>query len=127
MKERLTSNCAFSSAERYVVTGAVPSTNHFIPQKDIIIEDIPDRGVERVNVPSHVWSAVCCDASHSKNSTARSYFFGVVGENKAGGSLTKYSDYNSMIGKIRELYGSREIDLLVDECSTPNPDADVVG
>lgn len=119
MKSALTSKCSFSKAERFVITGAVPSADHFIPQKDVVIEDIPDRGVERVNVPSHMWSAVCCDASESKDPNARSSFMGVVGENRAGGDFTRFSDYGLMIDRLSQIYGSN-ITLFADNCTSPN-------
>ena len=79
------------------------------------VDDRPDKPTERVNVPSHSWTMSCCDASD--NPTQSSWWTGLVGENKAGGSVEHFKDVVAMEKRLSELYGfGTAIKLLADGC-----------
>lgn len=100
------------------MTGAVPSAAEFIPEKGVLVEDNPDKQTERVNVPSHSWSLSCCDASESSGA-GKSYFTGVIAENKAGGQVFRYADVTDMEAHLSKLYGySSKLQLLADGCGS---------
>uniref|UniRef100_A0A8C0H4G4 Endonuclease domain-containing 1 protein-like n=1 Tax=Chelonoidis abingdonii TaxID=106734 RepID=A0A8C0H4G4_CHEAB len=69
LKAQLTGSCRNVGGKPYLVTGAVPRDRN--------------RPYNRVSVPSHVWTAVCCD--HADNN--RKFSFAFIGENKEASSL----------------------------------------
>lgn len=126
LKIRMEERCAFSGANRFVIAGAVPSEAIFIPQRDLVVEDQDDRVPERVNVPSYVWRASCCDASDSRDPNAKSFFHGVIGENRAGGSLEEFTDMASLTRRLEGLYNyNTSLTILADACQSST--ADVIG
>lgn len=125
-KARFIKECSFKDANRHVITGAVPSKGEFIPQKDVLVDDNPDKVPERVNVPEYSWTMACCDASESGDAGI-SYFEGVIGQNRAGGIVEKFTDVRQMEKRLSEIYGyGTQITLLVDSCS-PNSTKPVFG
>ncbi|XP_063397518.1 endonuclease domain-containing 1 protein-like [Mytilus trossulus] len=74
--------CNFVGARRYFITGVLPSKNQFISN-------------ERVNIPSHYWTAVCCDSSSAKGDLRKEgWSAGFIGENKANSSVFIYTIQN---------------------------------
>uniref|UniRef100_A0A8C4Y3S6 Endonuclease domain-containing 1 protein-like n=1 Tax=Gopherus evgoodei TaxID=1825980 RepID=A0A8C4Y3S6_9SAUR len=65
LKRQLTGSCRNVGGKPYLVTGAVPKWDR-------------NRPYNRVSVPSHIWTAVCCD--HRDNNCKFSFAF--IGENK---------------------------------------------
>uniref|UniRef100_A0A452I4U9 Endonuclease domain-containing 1 protein-like n=1 Tax=Gopherus agassizii TaxID=38772 RepID=A0A452I4U9_9SAUR len=70
LKRQLTGSCRNVGGKPYLVTGAVPKWDR-------------NRPYNRVSVPSHIWTAVCCD--HEDNNCKFSFAF--IGENKEVSSL----------------------------------------
>jgi len=115
-KERFEQSCSFKQANRYVITGAVPSKDKFIPPDDIIVDDQPDKQTRRVNVPAYMWTLTCCDSSSANNGT--SHFHGIIAENRGEGSIEEFSNVYSMEIRLTELYGSSSnLTLLADGCN----------
>lgn len=114
MKDLFELQCAETEAKRYVISGAVPSVSKFIPQKDLVVDDMPDREAERVNVPSHMWTVACCDKS-AVRSGARSFFTGHVAENKAGGQMEVFTDLDRLTTRVSHLY-NYTVQILADGC-----------
>ena len=117
LKERFEKECAYRGAKRYVVTGAVPSASEFIPQPDLIIDDRRDKVPERVNVPTHMWTAACCDTSDISDDGARSFFTGYVAENRAGGRMELFEQVANLTERLSELY-NHTVTILADACQT---------
>lgn len=80
--------CSFSGARRFFVTGTIPYRRR-IPNREHDQEEDVQRDYNRVSVPSHMWTAACCDSSVATNPADRNkgFSFGYIGENKAGGAL----------------------------------------
>ena len=75
-------NCSFSGARRYFVTGIVQQRIR-IPNREHDLEgDVAHRDFNRVTVPSYLWTAVCCDASSSGN-RENGFSFAYIGKNTA--------------------------------------------
>lgn len=93
-KNIMDSLCSFNGAKRFFITGTVPSENR-IPNREHDFESDrkPKSDFERVSVPSHMWTAACCDSSEAldPDDRKRGFSFGYLGENKAGGSVTASS------------------------------------
>lgn len=121
LKQKFDTECAYTDAKRYVVTGAVASKSEFIPQKDLIVEDMLDRVAERVNVPSYMWTMACCDVSGVNDAAAKPFFMGHIGENTAGGRFESFDNVSSLTARLRELYGY-EVEILADGCQASDDD-----
>ena len=80
--------CSFGGAKRFFVTGTIPY-RRLIPNREHDLEGDTTRDYNRVSVPSHMWTAACCDSSAATNQADRSkgFSFGYLGENKADGSV----------------------------------------
>ena len=73
-------NCSFSGARRYFVTGIVQQRIR-IPNREHDLEgDVAHRDFNRVTVPSYLWTAACCDASSTTN-PQNGFSFAYIGEN----------------------------------------------
>lgn len=70
-------NC--SSPGRYFVTGVVPKRTR-IPNKEHDAEEDRPREYNRVTVPSHMWTAVCC---HDIEKQGQGFSFAYIGQNTA--------------------------------------------
>lgn len=114
LKSMFDTECAETAARRYVVTGAVPSLGEFIPQRDLVVDDMPDRVPERVNVPSHMWTMACCDKSRVEG--GKSFFMGHVVENRAGGEMEEFNNVGNLTRRISQLY-NYTVEILADDCS----------
>jgi len=116
--------CSFDGARRFFITGTVPY-RRTIPNRGHDLEgDNRNRGYNRVSVPSHMWTAVCCDSTGAKYPADRNkgFSFGYMGENKADGSVDAFS--------VRELENSissippvgRSIKIFVNDYCNENSD-----
>lgn len=94
-------------ATAYIITGTVPG-NKKIPQKDECKDIVEQDTVERVTVPSHIWTAVCY--KHHKDDK-KSFSFGYLGENKPEFSIELMSviDMNQQLGELHNKYSSVKI------------------
>ena len=92
-KNIMESLCSFNGAKRFFITGTVPYRKR-IPNREHDFEtDMKPRDFNRVSVPSHMWTAACCDSSEASDPDDRrkGFSFGYLGENKADGSVTASS------------------------------------
>ncbi|CAC5405903.1 unnamed protein product [Mytilus coruscus] len=117
--------CDFAGARRYFITGVLSETNRSISNG-------------RVKVPTHYWTAVCCDSS-GVNDTIRSegWSAGFLGEN-ANNSLIYineienflanytprlFTDYKDQNGNIIKncLFNSTKAFNIIDEIAATDP------
>ncbi|XP_078528290.1 uncharacterized protein LOC144805642 [Lissotriton helveticus] len=115
LKSQLLSNCVNVQGLPYLVTGSVPNQNRKIPVFDP--EDTepptgPNQNYNRVSVPSHVWTAVCCD--HWDENKKFSLAF--LGENKAEGDIETLR-VQDLAARLQTLYASPDnIAIFSDLC-----------
>ncbi|XP_053899488.1 endonuclease domain-containing 1 protein-like [Malaclemys terrapin pileata] len=83
LKTQLTMRCRSVGGTPYLVTGAVPSDREKSPIEGEDKKGDRNRPYNRVSVPSHIWTAVCCD--HRDNN--RKFSFAFIGENQEASSL----------------------------------------
>ncbi|NXD44013.1 ENDD1 protein, partial [Copsychus sechellarum] len=81
----------------YVITGAVPGNTY-------ISED-------RVNVPSHIWSAACCLKKEKPTSA-----WGAIAENERNNNQVKNLNLGRLEKKLSELYGGKDVTLFNSAC-----------
>ena len=76
--------CPYPGAKRFFVTGAVP-TGKRIPDKSHDQEGDRRRSYTRVSVPSHMWTAACCDTTSCQdtNHQKEGFSYGYIGNNNA--------------------------------------------
>uniref|UniRef100_A0A8C8S4J8 Endonuclease domain-containing 1 protein-like n=1 Tax=Pelusios castaneus TaxID=367368 RepID=A0A8C8S4J8_9SAUR len=100
LKRQLTGNCISEGGTPYLVTGAVPSDSEKIPYN-------------RVSVPSHIWTAVCCD--HADNN--RKFSFAFLAENQVESKLQiiHVEQLNSELSRFYRT--SKQISVFVDNCN----------
>lgn len=112
--------CGFPGARRYIVTGAVPR-NRMIPNEEHDRESDRERDYNRVSVPSHMWTAVCCDSSSALNPSdrARGFSFGYFGENVAE-SFVIPSNVEDLENSLRRFY-NRRVQIFADDCFQNSP------
>lgn len=83
--------CAFAGAKPFFVTGTIPHRRRIPNMEYDHFEGQPQRhsdSYNRVSVPSHMWTAVCCDSTHAvnKEDSEEGFSFGYIGENKEDGA-----------------------------------------
>lgn len=83
--------CAFAGAKPFFVTGTIPHRRRIPNMEYDHFEGQPRRhsdSYNRVSVPSHMWTAVCCDSTHAvkKEDREKGFSFGYIGKNKADGA-----------------------------------------
>ena len=76
--------CPYPGAKRFFVTGAVP-TEKRIPDESHDQEGDRRRSYNRVSVPSHMWTAACCDTTSCQDPNHRKegFSYGYIGNNTA--------------------------------------------
>ncbi|KAJ1168920.1 hypothetical protein NDU88_000832 [Pleurodeles waltl] len=115
LKSQLLSNCVNVEGIPYLVTGSVPNQNRKIPvldPEDTAPPGDPNDDYNRVSVPSHVWTAVCCDHQDEN----RKFSLAFLGENKAEGAIETLL-VPDLEARLRDLYGSRNnIEVFSDLC-----------
>ena len=114
-KEIMREFCGFPGARRYIVTGAVPK-NRVIPNEEHDRESDRKRDFNRVSVPSHMWTAVCCDLSSAINPSDRKkgFSFGYYGENIAE-SFVIPSSVEDLETSLTHFY-KRYVQIFADNC-----------
>ncbi|XP_006037662.1 endonuclease domain-containing 1 protein-like [Alligator sinensis] len=121
LNKQLKDKCINVKGTPFLVTGVVPNTNLKIPDK---VEDQKkniQRDDARVVVPSHVWTAVCCD--HSDNN--KKFSFAFLGENKPNSNLEHLS-VAELSTKLRQLYGfanTHAVKIFKDDCNAGSAEA----
>uniref|UniRef100_A0A452I517 Endonuclease domain containing 1 n=1 Tax=Gopherus agassizii TaxID=38772 RepID=A0A452I517_9SAUR len=103
LKRQLTGSCRNVGGKPYLVTGAVPSDKWD-----------RNRPYNRVSVPSHIWTAVCCD--HEDNNCKFSFAF--IGENKEVSSL-QIIPVEQLNTELSHLYKTLEpVKVFTDDCGS---------
>uniref|UniRef100_A0A8C0H799 Kringle domain-containing protein n=1 Tax=Chelonoidis abingdonii TaxID=106734 RepID=A0A8C0H799_CHEAB len=102
LKAQLTESCRNVGGKPYLVTGAVPSDRD------------RNRPYNRISVPSHVWTAVCCD--HVDNN--RKFSFAFIGENKEASSL-QIIPVEQLNTELLHLYKTPgPVEVFADDCGS---------
>ena len=116
--------CAFAGAERFFVTGTIPSGRRIPNREHDNLEDRPKRhkgSYNRVSVPSHMWTAVCCDSTHAVNVEDRKkgFSFGYIGKNKEDGAVEvlSVSQLETTISSVGNVLSMIKIFAGNDKCS----------
>nr|XP_025037363.1 E3 ubiquitin-protein ligase TRIM17-like isoform X1 [Pelodiscus sinensis] len=140
LKAQLTQDCPDPEENAFLVTGVVPNNQHKIPREDddkrrgIVLDaervvvlnnqhkipredDDKRRGItrdaERVVVPSHIWTAVCCNQPLNNEKFA----FAFLGENRPD-SILEHMTVTQLSQKLKELYGNNQaIEIFKDDCN----------
>lgn len=94
----------------YLVTGTVPASNNRIPRQSTLNQDQQD--LNRVTVPSHVWTAVCY---YNEIKRDKSFSFGFIGENDQDGSIG-FKTIPQLTQDLSEKYSSTSLRIFRDEC-----------
>lgn len=81
LQPAVVAECSFPGARRFIVTGLIQKRTR-IPNSNHDTEGDVVRAHNRVTVPSHMWTAVCCDSSGTTN-PADGFSFAYIGENSA--------------------------------------------
>ncbi|EMP26088.1 Endonuclease domain-containing 1 protein [Chelonia mydas] len=114
LKTQLTGSCGNVGGTPYLVTGAVPSDSKKIPIEGEDKEGDRNRPYNRVSVPTHVWTAVCCD--HWDNN--RKFSFAFIGENKEASSL-QIIPVEQLNTELSHLYKTSEpVEVFADDCGS---------
>ncbi|KYO25554.1 endonuclease domain-containing 1 protein-like [Alligator mississippiensis] len=121
LKDKLRKNCLNESGTAYLVTGAVGSTEK-IPKENGDKEGDRNRTYDRVVVPSHIWTAVCCDHKYNNN---LKFSFAFLAENKEEPKLRVFSA-EQLNEELRKMYKSQNIRVLADDCNAQSPKTDEV-
>uniref|UniRef100_A0A8D2Q662 Endonuclease domain-containing 1 protein-like n=1 Tax=Varanus komodoensis TaxID=61221 RepID=A0A8D2Q662_VARKO len=98
LKDQLTISCPGTP---YLVTGTVPDP----------AERIPD---PRVSVPSHIWTAVCCDNANQN----LKFSFAFLAENREE-SLMRILKVSELEGFLEGLY-NKPVQIFADDCNADN-------
>uniref|UniRef100_A0A8C8S1W2 Endonuclease domain-containing 1 protein-like n=1 Tax=Pelusios castaneus TaxID=367368 RepID=A0A8C8S1W2_9SAUR len=113
LKKQLSRNCVSENGTPYLVTGAVPSATKKIPIEDEDKEGDRTREYNRVSVPSHIWTAVCCDHRDSNHK----FSFAFLAENKAESRL-QFIHVKQLNSELASLYQtSGQISIFADNCN----------
>ncbi|TFJ97178.1 zinc finger protein 576 [Platysternon megacephalum] len=114
LKTQLTGNCSNLGGTPYLMTGAVPSNNVKIPIQDEDKEWDRDRPYNRVSVPSHLWTAVCCNHQDKTHK----FSFAFLGENKEESKLSNLSvdQLNEVLPCLYNTPG--QIKIFKDDCGS---------
>ncbi|XP_072523991.1 uncharacterized protein [Salminus brasiliensis] len=116
LKSILIEELQFSTAATpYLVTGTVPQPNHKIPQKEEKDEG-EQKEVEKVTVPSHVWTALCF--VHPTDDS-KSFSLGYIGPNQPD-SLIRVMSVQDMESELGLLYESKLFSIFADDCFSSN-------
>lgn len=113
-------SCSFPGAKRFFVTGVVRSRSR-IPNENHDNEGDRTRVYNRVTVPSHMWTAVCCDASEADAANQNNGFsFAYIGKNTADSfvDILTVSDLQAKLSS-NELGLDRyeSVKIFTDDCS----------
>ncbi|XP_044888531.1 endonuclease domain-containing 1 protein-like [Mauremys mutica] len=114
LKAQLSGSCRNVGGKPYLVTGAVPRDTEKIPIEGEDKEGDRNRPYNRVSVPSHVWTAVCCD--HGDNN--RKFSFAFIGENKeaSGLQIIPVEQLNTELSRLYKTPGP--VEVFADDCGS---------
>ncbi|XP_067393031.1 endonuclease domain-containing 1 protein-like [Emydura macquarii macquarii] len=112
LKYQLKNECSDLDGKPFLVTGAVPNPKYRIPNKDDDDSRDIKRDAGRVVVPSHIWTAVCCN--HSNNNEKFSFAF--MGINKPD-SILKAMEVTELNKELTKLYKKSSIEIFNDNCN----------
>ncbi|MBN3319202.1 ENDD1 protein, partial [Atractosteus spatula] len=113
LKDQLQKECNDIEGDSYLITGTVPSQNRKIPDQAEDEEGDRTRDYDRVSVPSHVWTAVCCDHAEQE----QQFSFAFLGKNQEESQLETLSVAELNL-RLPGLYGrSKSIKLFADDCN----------
>nr|XP_006113261.1 endonuclease domain-containing 1 protein-like [Pelodiscus sinensis] len=116
LKTRLTESCVRNGGSPYLVTGAVPGDVK-IPIRSTDKEVNRDRIFDRVSVPSHVWTAVCCNHTDE----TEKFSFSILEENKEESRL-QIIPVEKLNTELAHLYKfSEPVGIFADDCGSRNP------
>ena len=113
--------CNFPGAQRFFVTGAVPR-NRLIPNQEHDVERDEQRDYNRVSVPSHMWTAACCDSSEaSEVDRDKGFSFAYYGENKPE-SFAYVSSVEELEAALKFFYNpggeaAQQVKIFTDDCN----------
>ena len=98
-------SCNFAGARRFFVTGSVPQHNRLIPKAEQDAESEIVRPSHRVSIPSHMWTAACCDSSKTTDpaNTNKGFSFAYIGANTPAPDATAVG-VNALEQKLTKLY-----------------------
>ncbi|EMP24560.1 Endonuclease domain-containing 1 protein [Chelonia mydas] len=124
LKMQLTKSCLKTKNQKgtpFLVTGAVPNEKYKIPITKDDKQSNTNGDAGRVVVPSHIWTAVCCE--HSDNNEKFSFAF--LGMNRPD-SILEPMKVTQLNKKLKDLYGNRPIKIFNDDCNEDSKKADDV-
>ncbi|XP_067410793.1 endonuclease domain-containing 1 protein-like [Emydura macquarii macquarii] len=114
LQQQLKEKCINLDGKPFLITGAVPHPKYKIPIKDNRGNSNRDAG--RVVVPSHIWTAVCCN--HSNNN--KKFSFAFLGINKPGSTLNAMQ-VTELNNELKNLYKRPSIEIFIDDCNKDSP------
>uniref|UniRef100_K7FT75 Uncharacterized LOC102459116 n=1 Tax=Pelodiscus sinensis TaxID=13735 RepID=K7FT75_PELSI len=107
LKDQLTVRCTSEASTAYLVTGTVPNGEVKIP---------------KVSVPSHVWTAVCCDHRDS----SKEFSLAFLAENREESSL-QIIPVEELNAELARLYRALEpLSIFADDCGSKNDEVEKV-
>ncbi|KAH1183197.1 hypothetical protein KIL84_004689 [Mauremys mutica] len=116
LKTQLTNGCEKNQKGKpFLETGAVPNEKYKIPIKKDDKQRNINRAAERVVVPSHIWTAVCCE--HSDNN--KKFSFAFLGMNRPN-SILEPMKVTQLNKELMRLYGNpseQPIKIFNDDCN----------
>lgn len=74
-RELMRKSCNFAGAKRFFITGSISKDERMIPIPEKDEESNIERPTHRVRIPSHMWTAACCDSSETTNPASRNEGF----------------------------------------------------
>ncbi|XP_044281267.1 uncharacterized protein LOC123020989 [Varanus komodoensis] len=111
LKDQLTISCPGTP---YLVTGTVPDPAERIPDPVYDTERDRIREYKRVSVPSHIWTAVCCDNANQN----LKFSFAFLAENREE-SLMRILKVSELEGFLEGLY-NKPVQIFADDCNADN-------
>uniref|UniRef100_K7FR09 ENPP1-3/EXOG-like endonuclease/phosphodiesterase domain-containing protein n=1 Tax=Pelodiscus sinensis TaxID=13735 RepID=K7FR09_PELSI len=114
LKTYLNENCIRPGGSPYLVTGAVASGSMQIPREDTDKEGDRNRAYNQVSVPSHIWTAVCCDQADD----TQKFSVAFLAENKEESRL-QILPVEELNAELARLYNaSQPFKIFSDNCGT---------
>nr|XP_025035582.1 uncharacterized protein LOC102459116 isoform X2 [Pelodiscus sinensis] len=112
LKAQISGSC--KSGIPYLVTGTVPNVNVKIPMQSEDEEGDRSRPFNQVSVPSHIWTAVCCDDIDSRQKFSLAF----LAENREESKL-RIMSVKELNAELTRLY-VRSVKVFADDCGSEN-------
>lgn len=112
-------SCSFPGAERFFVTGVVRSRTR-IPNAEHDAEADRTREFNRVSIPSHMWTAVCCHDTIKQDNKDKGFSFAYIGKNKADSivEILPVSDLEAkLVSNDLDVDRYQSANIFVDDCN----------